>query len=227
MSTKYELIRPRAVILDCLRSEWPYLLSNYDTKATSATKGVDPLAWNPNVAEDNIHPAGVISLLRECDYNSPDLLAPLFYSLSTLASKFILPPTGHNISGINAADNEHLIIGIHMLRCLHVSSSQAPVHVVAVVRPQPDNDSHRSILCLYELLRYWHFIARPVLFDTMCDPILNWAIMIRVASASGIGENVGKAGEALCNNCKRAVLTYISVTRQKIWDLLPEVFGLV
>jgi len=228
MSTKYKLNRPRAVILDCLRSEWPSTLLKHDAKTTSTAKHVDPAAEGASTGEDTVlHPAGVISLLRECDYSSPDLLAPLFYSLSTIISQFTLPPTGHNISALSTADTERFIIGLNKLRSLHIASSQCPVY--AVIHPPPAADTHQSILCQYELLRYWHNIAWPRLFDAevqMCHPIEDWRVLCQVARADGIGGNVGMAGEALCNDCKVSVLNHIGLTRQKMWNALPELFGL-
>jgi len=229
MCTKYKLNRPRATILDRLRSEWPSTLLKHDAKVASTVNRVDPPAEGSNLREHTtLHPAGVIALLRECDYSSPDLLAPLFYSLSTIIFQFTLPPTGHNISALSIADTERFIIGLNKLRSLHIASSQCPVY--AVIHPPPGTDSRQSILCQYELLRYWNNIAGPRLFDAkalMCHPIEDWGTLYQVARADGIGGNAGMAGEALCNDCKGAVLNHIALTRQKMWDMLPELFGLV
>jgi len=211
-------------MLNLLRSEWPSTLPTYDAKAA---KRVNPPAEEPAVTEDfGMHPAGVIALLRECDYNGPDLLVPLFYSLSTFISKFTLPPTGYNISALSIADTERFIIGVNKLRSLHAASSQCPVY--AVVHSQPDTDARESILCQYGLLGYWHNIAGPRLFDLkdqMCHPIDDWGKLSQIARTGGIGRSTGVSGEALCTGCKAKVLNHIELTRQKMWDALPELFG--
>ena len=225
MSTKYKLNRPRGAMLELLRSEWPSTLPKYDAKAALAPRCVNPPAEESK--DLGIHPAGVISLLRECDYNSPDLLIPLFYSLSTRIFKFSLPPTGHNISALSPADTERFIIGLNKLRNLHAANSQCPVYVV--IHPPPEKDSRQSILCQYELLRYWHNTVGPQLFDMkdqMCHPIDDWGKVSRTARADGISGKVGMAGESLCIGCKVKVLDHIVLTRQRIWNALPELFGL-
>jgi hypothetical protein len=227
MSTKYKLNRPRCAILDRLRLEWPSSLSKYDAKVASASNRACPPVEGAAVIEDvSMHPASVISLLRECDYNSPDLLAPLFYSLSTFIPQFISLPIGHSIAALSTADTGRFIVGLNKLRCLHTASSQCPVS--AVIHPPPGADSRQSILCQYDLLRYWHNIAGPRLFDVkreMCHPIDDWGILFHQARADGIGSNA-RAGEAICNDCKGKVLNHIALTREKIWDALPGLFGL-
>jgi len=229
-STKYKLNRPRGAILELLRSEWPSTLPKYDAKAALAPRSVNPPAEESVFTKDlGIHPAGVISLLRECDYDSPDLLAPLFYSLSTCISKFSLPPTGLNISALSPADTERFIIGLNKLRSLHSASSQCPVYAVNHPPPDRHGDPRQSILCQYELLRYWHNTAVPQLLDMkdqMCHPIDDWRKVSQTARADGISGNVGMAGESLCSGCKVKVLNYMGQTRQRIWSALPELFGL-
>jgi len=215
-------------MLELLRSEWPSTLPKYDAKAALAPpRRVNPPAEESVFKGDlGIHPAGVISLLRECDYDSPDLLTPLFYSLSTCISNFSLPPTGHNISALSAADTERFIIGLNKLRSLHTASSQCPVY--AVVHPPPDKDSRQAIICQYELLRYWHNTVGPQLLDPktqMCHPIDDWGKVSQTAKTDGISGNAGMAGESLCSSCKMKILNHIGHTRQRIWNALPELFG--
>jgi hypothetical protein len=67
------------------------------------------------------------------------------------------------------------------------------------------------------------------LFDVegqMCHPIDDWGKLFHMARVDGIGGNAAMAGEALCSDCKGKILIHIGLTRQKMWDALPELFGL-
>jgi len=224
MSTKYKLERPRAAILDWLRLQWPSTLPKYEEKMASMSKRVGP----STEARLDLHPASIITLLHECDYDSPDLLVPLFYHLSTLITQFTSPPTGHNISALSPADTERFIIGVNKLRSLHTASSQCPVYTVV----HAATDSQQAVLCQYELLRYWHNIVGPRLFDVktqMCQPIEDWGELCRIARVDGIAPWVGPQGDTgsngMCKECKAAVLEHMDLTRQKMWGSLGELFG--
>lgn len=218
--TKYKLHRPKGAILDFLRSELPCTLVNYDA---NIAKGVNPRADGAAAITENtgVHPAKMISLLRECDYSSPDLLVPLFYSLTTYIPQFTAPPDGRTIAALSMADTERFIIGLNKLRCFNAASGQCPVYTV--VHPPPDSDSRQSVLCQYELLRFWHNVVGPRLFDVkdqMCHPIDDWGKLSQMARDG----NMSMAG-SLCSDCKGKVMLHIVHTRQKIWDTLPELFG--
>lgn len=224
MSTKYKLDRTRATILDWLRLQWPSTLAKHDEKIASMFKRVRSSTEVPTI--ETVHPASIISLLRECGYNSSDLLAPLFYDLSTLITQFASPPTGHNLSSLSPADIERFIIGVNKLRSLHAACSQCPEYVVI----HPAADKQQSILCQYELLRYWHNVAAPRLFDAktqMSQPVEEWGEFCRVAKINGVAPLAG-AGEnaGMCRECKKAVLHHIDITRRKLWDSMSELFDL-
>lgn len=230
MSTKYNLERPRAAILDWLRLQWPSTLSKHDEKTASMSKRVEPPTEAPVTVPDvDLHPASIIALLRSCNYDSADLLIPLFYHLSTLIAQFTSPPTGHNISSLSLADTERFIVGLNKLRSIHTARSQCPVYTIRTSHPVAD--SQQSILCQYELLRYWHNAIGLQLFEAkaqMCRPIEDWGELCRVARVEGVApwQGAGNAGNnGMCKECKGAVLHHMDTTRQKIWDSLGEVFG--
>jgi hypothetical protein len=91
ITTKYQIQRPHAAIIEKLQSHWPSSLEKHDEKQATLRKHLlqKQQQQGAAVAENLvIHSASVISLLRECNYTSPDLLTPLFYDLSPQVWQF-------------------------------------------------------------------------------------------------------------------------------------------
>lgn len=212
MSTKYKVHRPRAALLDRLREEWPSTLSKHDIRTARLY----------SCGASTIHPARVISLLRECDYTSADLLTPLYYDLSNITQHFSSSPFENSLSLLSEVELQRFIVGLSSLRSAHVSNSLCPVHVAI---NDTLTDPKHSAVCQYELMRSWHNVAIPKLFDLstqMCKPIESWGVLIKIF----IGGGIGNGGVRICKACELAVVNHAASTRQKLWDGLTDIFGL-
>jgi len=166
--SKYQIERPRKAIFDLFRREWPSSLETYDAKM--ASQRVMMLAAGATPENFTvIHPATVIALLREYGYLSADLLAPLFYDLSTHMWQFATPISAHHLTGLALSDIQRFIVGVNKLRALHVREAQCPIGVV----------THNA--CHTALTVGWCGGAHNILHfqgNDMCHPLESWAALI-------------------------------------------------
>lgn len=116
-----------------------------------------------------IHPATVIALLRECDYMSADLFAPLFYDLSTHLWQFSKPVSTYHLDGLSLSDIQRFTVGVNKLRALHVREARCPL------------DAALQHGCRTALAVGWCGDAYNILHyqgNDMCHPIENWTALI-------------------------------------------------
>lgn len=215
MTTKYKVVQQRNMILDMFRKEWPHTLQAHDKKGATFS------VVHPDYTERLVlHPAKVITLLRQCDYHSSDLLAPLFYHLSTIVSTSTGLPTGTSISSLSLSDIERLIVGRERLHAAQTAGGLFPPHMVG-----HPGDLVRSARCQLDLLSYWLHFAQPRLFEDISRPVERWGELCQRAKVEGINGYVGRRAEA-CDSCKVALQRHMLCVRQRIWGDMADYFGL-
>jgi hypothetical protein len=165
---KYKIERPQKAIFELLSCEWPSTLEEYDEKMAAertaiAAEGAGPEGYTV------IHPATVISLLRECGYLSADLLAPLFYELSKHIWQFGQPSSPYHLDGLSLSDIQRFIVGVNKLRALHVREARCPMGVV----PHQTCRSGLAVGWRGEAYNILHFQG-----NDMCRPLESWAALI-------------------------------------------------
>lgn len=234
MATKYKVGRPCDDILARIRAEWPANLVQHDAKERELRDRLSRIYGNANrppgiqqppqhapppepVApeEDTIvHPASVISLLRECGYDDADLLYPLFYALSCTTWQFGGPSLGLNLAPLSSADVERLVVGTERLRTAHIS--------FAVVTPEfPASPTHPPHFCILGATQIWSTML-PLLLPPArrrSRPIEDWYDMIPVATNGHLQYHV-------CALCARAIAAKVEAVRQRLWASLPVYFEL-
>ena len=228
--TKYQIQRPRTAIIEWLQIQWPSSLEKHDEKQAAVRER--PIQQQhqegDDVAENFIvHPAGVIGLLRECNYNNPELLTPLFYDLSTKVWQFEAPFTGYHITPLSSADKERLIVGINKLRSLQIQAFVCPT--VTCLR-HPPTEQRRLLACQTELLKMWHNVASAwmVKDNDHCQPVEDWAgmvAMIRTACNMAAAARDAQK-DALCASCCNSVVATVEQSRRTIWNSLTGLFSL-
>ncbi|KAL0958710.1 hypothetical protein HGRIS_014040 [Hohenbuehelia grisea] len=203
ITTKYNLDRARALILARLRLEWPTTLAAHDIKRVAFAEKVRAQA------DDTIvHPAAVIALLRECGYTNMDLLAPLFYDLSTRVWQLGPGVRGHHLAPLVHAEMERLVFGLNQVRCRHVALAQCP----------PTAGFHQA--CAVALIAEWKAFAVPVLLrrqNDMCEPVEDWGVLEATWG--------GRAEKAVCARCDDLVRASIREARRILWDSLATSFS--
>ncbi|KDQ56814.1 hypothetical protein JAAARDRAFT_194768 [Jaapia argillacea MUCL 33604] len=227
MSTKYGVEIPRQEILAKLREEWPSSLDKHDAKYAAFRLRINGQGQqnDPPLPVDDaiIHPAVVISLLRQCNYSDPDLLAPLFYDLSIRTWQFGGAAVGNNVSSLSSADTERLIVGVEMLRNCFTMFSRVPFNVLCAQHAQgpPPN-------CLQGSARFWD-VCVPYLGQTgviglrdrikLCMPIETIGDLVKIADQ-------GLRQLGVCPQCAKAIETVWSASRKVIWEKIAVYFEL-
>lgn len=211
LTTKYRVERPRVAILNRLRQEWPSSLAKHDEKMAEIAVARRARA-NPNtpLADDlTIHPTSVISLLRQCNYTSPDLLAPLFYDLSTRVWQFGKPVTDHHLAPLSPSDIERFIFGLNALRSAHASFTTSPT-----ILNLPDH-----AVCHRTMILDWVKRGQPMLFwqgNLMSNPFEDWGLVLKLY-------RVGPP-QGMCLTCYKLFLDVLEDCRQKLWDGMAGFF---
>jgi hypothetical protein len=230
IATKYRIQRPRTAIIERLQIQWPSSLEKHDEKQAAVHERLlhqQPQQGNGAAENLIVHPASVIGLLRECNYNNPELLTPLFYDLSTKVWQFEAPFTGYHITPLSPADKERLIVGINKLRSLQIQSFACPI--VTCLR-HPPAEQRRVLACQTELLRMWHNVASAwmVREGDHCRPVEDWAGMVGMiktaCSKAATARDAQK--DALCANCCNSVVATVEQSRRTIWNSLTGLFAL-
>ncbi|KII91784.1 hypothetical protein PLICRDRAFT_173585 [Plicaturopsis crispa FD-325 SS-3] len=214
MSTKYQVLRPRDAILDRLRAEWPASLPAHDARKTAASA-----ARLANTSGALIfHPADVLALLRDCGYTSPDLLAPLFYDLSAGTWQFGRPATGYHLTPLSPADIERFIGGVNALRAEQIAIATPPVDVIHAQHKQRGDAAG----CLLGATHHWGYTLSPWFrsrANAMCTPIEDYGAIVQALRAV--------AEQRVCPACHTNIIAHVANARQRLWDMISELFHLV
>lgn len=234
MTSKYKVGRPCDDILARIRAEWPATLVLHDAKEDELRARLSriyggankppgyqhpnqgPPPPEPAAQEEDaiVHPASVISLLRECGYHDKDVLFPLFYALSCTTWQFGGPSLGHNLAPLSSADVERLVVGTERLRTAHIS--------FAVVVPEfAISPTHPPHFCTLGVMQLWPSMLQLVLPPARrhSRPIEDWRDIIPVATH-------GHTQYHVCALCARSVSSKIEAIRQSLWASLPGYFEL-
>ncbi|KAF9461022.1 hypothetical protein BDZ94DRAFT_1323642 [Collybia nuda] len=158
-STKYKIQRPREAIFELFHQEWPSTLDFYDEEITHATQ------------VDNVHPAAVICVLLECGYSSTDLLRPLFYELTTCASKLGDPESGRYLASFSTTDIQRFLVGLNALRGLQARLAICPLEDIP-------HQSCRSCLATIWCNTAYSILANKL--DENCHPLRDWEELINL-----------------------------------------------
>ncbi|EKM57002.1 uncharacterized protein PHACADRAFT_254462 [Phanerochaete carnosa HHB-10118-sp] len=222
MCTKYEIERPRSEVIARIQANWPHDLAKHDAIVDARIRRymnthVHELPQNTllcDVDEDmDLHPAAVISLLRQCGYTTPELLAALFYALSRCSKKFGGTAPGFSISPLSHADIERLIVGIERLREAHSRLMIA----------MPLGQQAHMQLCGPGLLTHNNTQVFPAAVNGLNRPIEFW----RAAA-----DKVQRATQGLpgtrppCAACCDAAAATIRASREALWGRMAEIFEL-
>lgn len=233
MCTKYKIDRTCDDILQRIKQEWPRPLMEHDSKMLSARiqqaqnapyiaqngVNVPNPQYDANAAEQEdliIHPGSVISLLRECGYDSPDLLAPLFYALSRGTWQFGGCAVGHHIAPLSHADVERLIIGVERLRTYHADFvSQLPSFPGMPA-------GHKQ--CEGGIRKYWATLGPSMLRATTGSrqPIEDW---FSITSQLRTNPNI-LSSYSVCGECAKLTLAEMDRRRETLWANMPTYFEL-
>lgn len=233
MCTKYKIDRPCNDIIRRFRSEWPHKLVDHDAKTAALHEQQSRAApyivqngvqvpnpqYDPNANEEDliIHPGSVIALLRDCGYNTSEVLTPLFYALSRGTWQFGGAAIGHHIAPLSHADIERLIIGIERIRSQHADFvTQVPL-LLAVPAPP-----HRPE-CGAGVKAYWQSLAPSMLKATngSRQPVEDWGSIISQARSRRI-----ISGHGACDGCERQVLAEMEKRRATLWADMAKHFEL-
>ncbi|KAJ8520782.1 hypothetical protein ONZ45_g2412 [Pleurotus djamor] len=204
VTTKYRVDRVRKLLLERLHQEWP---SSYEQQlAKIASFSARYMARVGLGAEDVIvHPASVIALLRDCNYTPPDLLAPLFYDLSTRTWQFGGDAAGYHLAPLNASELERFIVGITKLRSFHAKIAEPPLDIP----PVP---------CRSGFVMEWVKKAMPVLqrnANYMCTPMEDWTALLAQVKATPWH---------ICGDCEKVLVAYCEQSRKRLWETILTVF---
>ncbi|KAJ7231996.1 hypothetical protein C8J57DRAFT_1146767 [Mycena rebaudengoi] len=203
---KYCVDPPRDAILQRFRVQWP---SSLDHHSKSRRNKFPPTPFPiVEIHDILVHPARVIALLRSCSCDSPDLLAPLFYALTTSDAKSLT----ESATILTSDDLTRLISGMNRLRCLQISANAALPFDTGAKRCDCGSRYHslsdfRKILDLTTQL----YVLKP---------IEGWAAMIKAYK-----ERNKRHGQK-CKTCYRILLEFMQSTRHDMWDSLIEIFNL-
>lgn len=226
--TKYDVQRPRAAILERLRTEWPIALEKHDAKVEDLYRR---LRMPGSVAEDLIvHPASVIALLRDCGYAGADLLTPLFYDLSTRVWQIGTPISGHHFAPLSLVDLERFMIGLNALRNYQMVSCMCPATVLLNHNHNPNHGAgfpapERNI-CAAEASRLWTNIVGGKIaqqLDLQCDPVNEW----KAFPAAFKAQIPPARASPLCHGCCFRLPAVAEETRRTMWESMPAFFKLV
>jgi len=226
MSVKYQLDRPRPDIIRRIQEEWPVDLHSHDQKraAFSAQLAQSCAANAAQHAQEDIiiHPASVIALLRECEYDAPDLFSPLFYALSRTTWQFAGQAAGHHLAPMTYADIERFIIGVERLRSEHAYFA---VNCPSVATLGPRVHAHEQV-CWPHIRTFWTALSVSLLSGAsgngIKQPIEDWLAYIQLAKTSGYWPNAWK----ICPDCGSAVLREMESRRIALWSHLGAHFDL-
>lgn len=247
MATRYGIDRAAAEVVSCIRAEWPDGLIAHMTKhgrngdGTSSQPLAEPqpvqstitsnarasdTASSPHRRVDSgttVHPATVIALLRECGYSDATLLFPLFYALSCTVSRTGIASLGAPLAILSGEDTARLIVGIELLRAGHASRASYPQ------RPRlAEADAH---WCTPGVAALWTAVVTPRLLNSipvqpanhnvMADPVRGWWELARALQPPG-----ALASYSICPRCCEKLKDGLKVMVVKLWENLPNVFGL-
>ncbi|KAH8080701.1 hypothetical protein BXZ70DRAFT_1012459 [Cristinia sonorae] len=236
MCTKYKIDRPCAEILQHIKNEWPSDLKEHDAKmlarrlkesrhvAYISQNGVQVANphFDPNAeAEEDliIHPGSVIALLRECHYDSSELLAPLFYALTRGTWQFGGAAVGHHVAPLSHADIERVIVGVERLRMHHADfASQVPT--LAMDHPA----AAERVRCEGGVRLYWSNTLAPTLLKAtkgVRQPIEDWLSMADQARTTGM-----LSVRQICPACAKLVVAEMERRREVLWNEMPRYFEL-
>lgn len=214
MATKYKIERPCTDIIAQIRAQWPATLPQHDARQAQL-RALPP--GEGEVHEDLVvHPASVITLLRECGYNEADILFPLFYALSRTTWQFGGPGLGHHLVSLSAADIERFVVGVERLRDRHATL----VVTCPAFNMIPTNPPH---FCGPPTQHLWSSVVHTLLVRNGLirahEPLEEWRDMI--ASINALYAQYG-----VCVHCHGAIVSKINAYRQNLWTLLPAFFEL-
>ncbi|KAI0761372.1 hypothetical protein BD413DRAFT_495714 [Trametes elegans] len=223
MARRYRIDRPCADIIARIRSEWPATLVQHNAKQSEASARLFQLysvAGQPQEERKQeediiVHPASVIALLRECGYNDPDVLFPLFYALSRATWQFGGPTLGHNLAALAPADVERLVVGIERLRASHAAFAV----VVPAFDPSPTNPPH---FCQSGATQLWAMNLQRLLPNAprrAREPLEEWREVIQQVDAH-------HRQYQICALCERSIMSKLESFRQGLWASLPTFFEL-
>lgn len=170
--------------------------------------------YDPDAVDEEliVNPAVVISLLRECDLGTKELLAPLFYALSKTTWQFGGPAVGHHIAALSQADTERLIVGVERLRTEHA----------ALVVQLPTFDAGHDPVCGVRFKVAWCHIAAGFLRSHAGarQPIEDWKSVTQTLR----GDGRLMTTYHLCPQCAEMVLGCMDQRREKLWNSLGTWF---
>lgn len=216
MCVKYEVDRPRTEIIRRIQEEWPFALEKHDQKREAFAAQI---ANNAQHARDDIivHPASVIALLRECKYDSSELLTPLFYALSRTTWQFGGQAAGHHIAPLTHADIERFIIGVERLRSEHAYFA---VNCPSAVALGPRVQGHQ---CWPNIRSYWTAMSVSLLPNAAGtkQPVEDWLAVIKAAKAPAYWQDAWK----VCPGCGDMVIREMEMRRALLWSHLRTHFG--
>lgn len=169
--------RQRATILNNLPPQW------------HAVHPVDP----PPHSEP--HPGDIISLLRDCNCHSPDLIQSLLYKLSILTFPRATRPIVENPFGrLSQADIDHFITGCVKLRTEYTNSIRYTAPAACL-----------SANCKLTLLEFWTHVAVPFLLtrDSQSRPVESWIELGKIfVNWWDVLGGDGSSERAVCTDCK-------------------------
>ena len=187
MATKYRLARERTMIIENLPPQW----------------GIFP-PTGPYVrlqSQAEPHPADIILLLRECDYNPTDLLEALYYKLSILTFPSIESVAENHFRRLSQTDIDNFTVSCIKLRSEYTSSIRYPSHTI-IDCP----NAH----CQRTLLGFWSQVAVPYLLApaNMSRPVEAWFELEKMLERSFVVRRPGQGpgqGAAACIGCISAL----------------------
>lgn len=218
--TKYEFERLRSDSIAHIQANWPHDLASHDSVIDAKIrKYIQAHAHEqPNVMpvyevhEDNdVHPAAVIALLRQCGYQASELLAPLFYALSRWSKRFGGAAAGFNIAPLSHADIERLIVGIDRLRA---ENSRL---LTALPLGQPAH----AMLCGQAFIPYYSTRMNAGVIAGQHSPIEVWKAVAETVEQAPQG-----AMGAPCPVCRGMAAATMRTSREAMWERMAEFFEL-
>ncbi|KAA1471988.1 hypothetical protein DENSPDRAFT_838113 [Dentipellis sp. KUC8613] len=207
-SSKYGAFRMRNTIMVILKSYW------------SSDKDVYLKRYHDGVfnAQDQVHPAQALALLRQVNCEDKDLVSVLFYHVSCRASSLgtSVKGFGQDLSEMSSADIQRLARGIsELLRLQMLWTDLDEKLFLGLHRPNPCRASYE---CLPKLRKFWQEIAMPIIAssDGMSHPFESWDCLLSKSREYLVGK--------VCSACRTRCLDRISRARQAFWDDLPQIF---
>lgn len=179
---------------------------------------IHPASGAPTPPTVFIHPAHIITLLRQGGCADPEILAPLFYALSCA------PPDERALSALRPTDFARYARGLERLRSVH--ARHAAVCPTAESLGLAGDHVH---LCWPGLRLLWADLGGAALesgevpvFAAAREPVELWGVV-----AVSLADPAGFAGQyCVCAECLRRVAVRMRQISVALWTQVPWMFGL-